>query len=67
MEPPEFSDEEDRPENIALNKQALLEWVTVADFTQELSLARIAGHKFKLDKEEIDIMGTEALLKICKV
>ena len=66
--PAEYSDEDDDPKNIALNKQALLEWLTVADFTQEISLTKVANHKFKLDGAEIEAMiGTEGILKICKV
>ena len=42
QEPADLSDDDDDEDNnpamIALNKQALLEWVTVADFTQDLSL-----------------------------
>jgi hypothetical protein len=36
--PAEFSDDEenDDPAFNALNKQTLLEWLTVADFTQEI-------------------------------
>ena len=35
--PGDFSDDEDNdPAAIALNKQTLLEWVTVADFTQDM-------------------------------
>ena len=34
----EDDDEDNNPVQIALNKQALLEWVTMADFTQDLSL-----------------------------
>ena len=52
--PAEFSDDDDdHPRNKALNKQALLEWVTVADFTKEISLTKIAHHKYKLEPEEI--------------
>ena len=66
--PPDFSDEEDDPRVNALNKQALLEWLTEADFTQEMSLTKLAGHKFRLDQEELDAMiGTEGLMKICRV
>ena len=51
--PADFSDDEDEnPVQIALNKQALLEWLTVADFTKEVSLTKISGHKFKLDPDE---------------
>lgn len=51
-----------------MNKQALLEWLTVADFTKEISLTKIAHHKYKLDPEEIQAsLGTEEILKICKV
>ena len=32
-DPADFSEEDDNPTNIAINKQALLEWLTVADFT----------------------------------
>ena len=50
-DPADFSnsEEEDDPAAQALNKQALLEWLTVADFTKEISLTKVAGHKFKLD------------------
>ena len=66
--PGDFSDEDDNPAANALNKQALLEWVTVADFTQDLSLTKISSHKFKLDEEELNsLIGTEGILKICKV
>ena len=68
--PAEFSDddENDDPAVSALHKQTLLEWLTVADFTQEISLHKISGHKFKLDPEEINAMiSTEGILKICKV
>jgi len=42
--------------------------VTVADFTKEISLTNISGHKFKLDEEEMNAMiGNEGILKICKV
>ena len=52
--PAEFSeDDDDHPRNKALNKQALLEWVTIADFTKEISLTKIAHHKYKLEPEEI--------------
>ena len=69
--PADFSDDEDEnPTNVALNKQALLEWLTIADFTQEISLTKIIGHKFKLDQEELTtlpLVGIEGVLKICKV
>ena len=67
--PAEFSDDDDdHPRNKALNKQALLEWVTVADFTKEISLTKIAHHKYKLEPEEIQAsLGSEEILKICKV
>lgn len=42
-------DEDEDPAKDAFNKQALLEWLTVADFTGEMSLTTIASHKFKLD------------------
>ena len=67
--PAEFSEDEDPddPKKKALHKQALLEWLTEADFTGEMSLAKIAAHKFKLDDEEMQAMiGTEGILKICK-
>jgi len=67
--PADFSeDDEESDEKNALNKQTLLEWVTVADFTKEISLTTISGHKFKLDEEEMNAMiGNEGILKICKV
>lgn len=70
--PAEFSDDEedgeDDPAKAALNKQALLEWLTVADFTGEMSLTNISNHKFKLDEAELTAMiSTEGILKICKV
>ena len=67
--PPDYSEEEDEdPANIALNKQALLEWLTVADFTQEMSLTKFAQHKFRLDEEEVEAkMGNLGILKICKM
>lgn len=50
------------------NKQALLEWLTVADFTKEVQLHKIAHHKFRLDQEEQNAMiDVEGILKICKV
>ena len=56
------------PKAEAINKQALLEWITVADFTKEISLTSITNHKFKLDQEEVtSVFGTEGILKICKV
>jgi len=40
----------------------------VADFSKDLSLTSITNHKFKLDAEELNAMiGTEGILKICKV
>ena len=49
-------------------KAALLEWVTEADFTDEISLTQLANHKFRLDPEEAaKIHGNEGILKICKV
>ena len=66
--PADFSDDDEDPAANSLNKQALLEWLTVADFTKEISLTNIAGHKFKLDSDELEAMiGTEGILKICKV
>jgi len=66
--PADFSDDEEDESAKALNKQALLEWLTVADFTKEIQLQNIAGHKFKLDEDELNAMiGTEGILKICKV
>ena len=41
-DPADFSDEEQDEEAKAINKQALLEWVTVADFTKEMSLSKIS-------------------------
>ena len=65
--PADFSEDENDPAAAALHKQALLEWVTVADFTQEISLTKVASHKFKLDEAEINaLIGTEGILKICK-
>jgi len=53
---------------MAINKQALLEWVTYADFAKEISLIKISNHKFKLEPEEIDAhIGNEGILKIIKV
>lgn len=66
----DFSDEEesDNEENRNLNKQALLEWLTVVDFTKEVQLQKISQHKFKLDREEESAMiDQEGILKICKV
>ena len=64
----DYSDEDENPVNVAANKRALLEWVTAADFSQEISLTDIAKHKFKLDSAELDaLIGTEGILKICKV
>lgn len=69
--PAEFSDDEESdedPAKDALNKQAMLEWLTVADFTGEMSLTSISNHKFKLDEAELTAMiSTEGILKICKV
>ena len=68
--PADFSDssEEDNPAADQLNKQALLEWLTIADFTKEISLMKLAQHKYKLDPEERDMMlDTQQLLKIIKV
>ena len=68
--PADFSDDEenDTAENRMFNKQALLEWLTVADFTKEVQLHKIAGHKFRLDNEERDaVIENEGILKICKV
>ena len=66
-DPDQFSDDDEDPRARELNKQALLEWVTVADFTKEVQLHKLANHKFKLDDDEINAMiGTEGILKICK-
>ena len=46
------SDEEQDPAVAQLHKQELLNWVTQADFTGELSLTQLANHKFRLDPEE---------------
>ena len=61
------SDEED-PRYMAVNKHKLLEWVTEADFSKDLQLHKIAHHRFQLDSEEKQaLIGTEGILKICKV
>ena len=66
--PLDLSDDEDNPEFLAASKKELLEWVTEADFAKEISLTTISSHKFKLDNEEVEAMiGTEGILKICKV
>jgi hypothetical protein len=39
----------DEPEAIAENKALLLEWVTKADFSKEISLKSLAHHRFRLD------------------
>lgn len=67
--PADFSEEEDNdPAQIALNKQALLEWLTVADFTQEMSLTKFAEHKFRLDENELNAnIKIPGVLKICKM
>jgi hypothetical protein len=41
-----------------LNKKHLLEWVTEADFTKEISLVKLSDQPFKLDEaEEADLMN----------
>ena len=67
--PADYSDDDDEdPRAKELNKQALLEWITVADFTKEINLNKLAAHKFRLDDDEMNAMiGTEGILKICKV
>lgn len=70
LDPADFSeeDEENNAAVIAANKKALLEWVTEADFTQEMSLKSLLEHKFKLDEEERNsFIGTTGVLKICKM
>ena len=69
-DPADFSDDEedDTDENRMFNKQALLEWLTVVDFTKEVQLQKISQHKFRLDREEESAMiDHEGMLKICKV
>ena len=64
----EEDSEEENPQKVAFYKSHLLEWLTAADFTKEVQLQKIAQHKFRLDEEEINAMiGTEGILKICKV
>lgn len=68
--PADFSDDDDAADqaSMAINKQALLEWVTYADFAKEISLVKISNHKFKLEPEEIDAhIGNVGMLKIIKV
>ena len=67
--PDDLSSESDEdPVKIALNKKALLEWLTVADFTQEMSLNKFAMHKFRLDEEEKNAkISMQGVLKICKM
>ena len=69
-QPADFSEDEDddTEENRTFNKQALLEWLTVVDFTKEVQLQKISQHKFRLDPEEESAMiSQEGVLKICKV
>lgn len=49
-----YSDEDDRPAMKTKHKAELLEWVTKADFSKEISLASIAKQRFKLDDDERD-------------
>jgi hypothetical protein len=51
-----------------LNKKHLLEWVTEADFTKEISLVKLSDHPFKLDEaEEADLMNFHRILKVMKM
>ena len=34
------------------NKKFLFEWLTEADFTQDVSLSKLINHQFTLDKDE---------------
>ena len=61
-------DDEEDPRYAAVNKHKLLEWITAADFSKEFQLHKISEHKFKLDQDEENAMiGTDGILKICKV
>ena len=61
-------DDADDPVKQAEYKRQILEWVTNADFTREVSLAKIAKHRFRLDDDEISYSyNNETLLKILKV
>jgi len=46
----------------------LLEWITEADFTKEVSLVSLGDHPFKLDEqEEKEEITNERLIKIIKM
>ena len=38
--------------NRVKNKNFLLQWLTDADFTKEINLAKLCEHPFKLDEDE---------------
>ena len=61
-------DEEKQRLREKLNKKHLLEWVTEADFTKEISLVKLSDHPFKLDEaEEADLMNFHRILKVMKM
>ena len=61
-------DEEKQRLREKLNKKHLLEWVTEADFTKEISLVKLSDHPFKLDEaEEADLMNFHRILKVVKM
>lgn len=51
------------------NKKVLLEWITNADFTKEISLFSLSDHPVQLDndEEEMGELSQTQILKIIKV
>jgi hypothetical protein len=53
---------------VAENKALLLEWVTKADFSKEISLMSLAQHRFRLDQDEMnELTSFEHVAKVIKV
>ena len=64
----EDDSDEDQPEIVAENKALLLEWVTKADFSKEISLMSLAQHRFRLDQDEMnELTSFEHVSKVIKV
>ncbi len=62
-------EESEEVARVKRNKQFLLQWVTEADFTKEISLVQLSDHPFRLDQEEEEgeLMNFTRILKVMKM